>query len=369
MPFDQLDRRQLRMRPLSERHNRAHIERDAVRPGDARRALDESARRSVAQTAEGIVAARRAGRRVMLAFGAHAIKNGLGPVLIHLMERGWLTHLATNGAGIIHDWEFAFLGASSEDVRANIAAGTFGAWEETGFYLNLAILLGAYRGLGYGESVGAMIENESLEIPSRESLLAELKAAAGEKPFPETAAAAADMLSVLDRFNIAAGRMDIPHPFKRYSVQAAAHRLGLPLTGHPMIGQDIIYIHPLNCGAAIGRAGLRDFLTFARGVSELSGGVYLSVGSAVMSPMIFEKSMAMAQNLALQAGRRIEGHLMVVVDLAESNWDWERGEPPEDHPDYYLRYYKTFHRMGGEVLYARADNRDFLLGLCAQLGR
>ena len=362
MPFDRLDRRRLRFRPLSERVNRVNIERDAVQPDQQPRALSESARAVVGETAERIKAARQRGRPVILTFGAHTIKNGLAPVLIRLMERGWLTHLATNGAGIIHDWEFAYQGESSEYVGANVAAGTFGAWEQTGHYLNLALLVGAYEGLGYGESVGSMIEDEALDIPPRDRLVAEIEQAVRGSPASE-AGGAADLLWTMDEFGLKPGRMSIPHPFKRYSVQAAAYRLAIPLTGHPMIGHDIIYLHPLSNGAAIGRTGVRDFLAFAREVSDLSDGVYLSVGSAVMSPMVFEKSMSMAQNLALQQGRRVEGHFIVVVDLAESSWDWGKGEPPETHPDYYLRYYKTFHRMGGELRYACADNRDFLLAL------
>jgi hypothetical protein len=142
----------------------------------------------------------------------------------------------------------------------------------------------------------------------------------------------------------------------------------VPFTGHPMFGHDIIYCHPLNCGAAIGRTAERDFLTFADSVSRLDGGVYLSIGSAVMSPMIFEKSFSMAQNLYLQQGRRIESHFMVVVDLAKALWDWQKdGEPPPDNPVYYLRYCKTFSRMGGTMRYLAADNRDFLLILLHKL--
>jgi len=367
MPYDQLDRRRLTLRPLGERTNRVVIERDAVRPGQEPGELSESAEAVVVEAARRVKAAREAGRPVVIAFGAHAIKNGLGPVLIHMMERGWLTHLATNGAGIIHDWELAYLGESSEHVAENVATGTFGAWEETGYYLNLALLVGAYRGLGYGESIGAMIEDQVLEVPPREHLVQEARGDLRERPVPERAAAAADLLWAMDRFEVPAGRVTVPHPYRRYSPQATAYRLGIPFTGHPMIGQDIIYIHPLSHGGAIGRTGMRDFLTFARVVAELSGGVYLSIGSAVMSPMIFEKSMSMAQNLARQLGRRVEGHFIVVVDLQPSSWDWDGGEPPESHPDYYLRFYKTFHRMGGEVRYAQADNRDFLLALCREL--
>ena len=131
-----------------------------------------------------------------------------------------------------------------------------------------------------------------------------------------------------------------------------------------MFGHDIIYCHPMNCGAAIGRTAERDFLAFAYNVNRLDGGVYLSVGSAVMSPMVFEKSLAMAQNLHRQHGQRITNHFIVVVDLAASSWDWQTdGEPPMDNPAYYLRYCKTFSRMGGQMRYVTADNRDFLLNL------
>jgi hypothetical protein len=135
-----------------------------------------------------------------------------------------------------------------------------------------------------------------------------------------------------------------------------------------MFGHDIIYTHPANHGAAIGRVALRDFLTYAEQVHQLEGGVYLSVGSAVMSPMVFEKSLSMSQNLELQEGRKITNHHMVIVDLAESSWDWQKdGEPPTNNPAYYLRFCKTFSRMGGTMRYACADNRDFLLTLLQEL--
>ncbi|MCX7017240.1 MAG: hypothetical protein NTW86_32530, partial [Candidatus Sumerlaeota bacterium] len=233
------------------------------------------------------------------------------------------------------------------------------------YYINLAINVGAHEGKGYGESVGVMIETEGLDIPAAEALEGRILDTA--RTDPGRAAASADLLSIVRQFRLPAGRMAIAHPWKRYSVQAAAYRLGVPLTGHPMFGHDIIYNHPMNHGASIGRAAQRDFLSFAESVSRIDGGVYLSVGSAVMSPMIFEKSLSMAQNLAIQAGRYIDHHHIVIVDLAESKWDWGQGEPPMDHPDYYLRYYKTFHRMGGTLRYLSADNRDFLLALCQAL--
>ena len=102
-------------------------------------------------------------------------------------------------------------------------------------------------------------------------------------------------------------------------------------------------------------------------MSNLDGGVYMSIGSAVMSPMIFEKSLSMAQNVALGQGKRIDDFFLLVVDLARSDWDWSQGEPPEENPAYYLRYNKSFSRMGGTMRYLQADNRDFLLSLLHEL--
>ena len=134
----QLDRTRLRIHRLAERPNQIEIVRDAVFPGSNPKPLSLVAAKSLAECVTKIRAAREAGRPVILAFGAHTIKNGLAPVLIQLIEQGWVTLLATNGAGIIHDWEFSFQGLSSEDVRANVDQGQFGMWEETGFNLNLA---------------------------------------------------------------------------------------------------------------------------------------------------------------------------------------------------------------------------------------
>ena len=149
----------------------------------------------------------------MLAFGAHTVKNGLAPVLIALMEEGWLTHLATNGAGIIHDWEFAFQGRSSEDVRENVKLGEFGLWEETGFNINLALIVGAYEGLGYGESVGKMISREGLQIPDI-SILYDI-AIKTMKSDPGLSAAAIDLAGVINRFSLSPGFMVIKHPYKK----------------------------------------------------------------------------------------------------------------------------------------------------------
>lgn len=366
MPFPQFDRFAVRMKPLSERFNKFQIETRAIDPSSPPPAVDASTAEGVQFLIERVRSARRNGRPVMCALGAHSIKNGLGPVLARFIELGWFTHLATNGAGIIHDWEFSFLGSSSEDVEGNTARGEFGNWQETGYYINLALVVGAFEGLGYGESIGSMIEQERLVIPSEDDLVGAVRDSIQSDP--ERAAAAADLLWAVRRFELAPGVLTVPHPWKRFSAQAAAFRQGVPFTGHPMIGHDIIYNHPMNHCASLGRCAERDFLAYAQNVSQLDGGVYLSIGSAVMSPMIFEKSLSISQNLALQRGEKIENHSIFVADLADSPWDWSQGEPPEQNPAYYLRYNKTFSRMGGTMRYLRADNRALLLNLLHGLG-
>jgi hypothetical protein len=369
------DRERIEFRPLSERKNKLDIERDIVEPDSFEPILSPEAREDVASAASEIRAARSRGAAVILAFGAHTIKDGLSRVLARLMEGGWVSHFATNGAGVIHDWEFAYQGRSGEDVKRYVAEGQFGIWEETGFYLNLALAVGAWRGMGYGESVGAMIAEDGLELPAEYLLSAAIRAGAEAAVGPAgdaaltRAAAAADLLALMRRRGLAVGRVAIAHPCKRYSLVAAAYSAGVPFTCHPMFGHDIIYAHPMSLGAAVGRTAEPDFLSFADSISRIEGGVYLSVGSAVMSPMIFEKSLSMARNAARREGRRIEDFSIHVVDLARSTWDWASGaEPAQDDPAYYLRYCKTFSRMGGRMSYATADNRSWLVALLAELG-
>lgn len=366
MPYPKFDRDKLHIKSLQERHNKVFIEKDHVPPSREPAGLSGNDYALVAEAASRIRTARSKGRSVMLTFGAHTIKNGMAPTLIALMKGGWITHLAANGAGIIHDWEFAFQGKSSEDVRENVRHGQFGIWQETGFYINLALVAGAYQGLGYGESVGKMIHEEGLEIPEPDVLYQE--AGLEMKNHPARAAAALDFVSVIRHFSLKPGFMAIPHPFRKYSAQAQAYAMGIPFTGHPMFGHDIIYTHPMNHGAALGRTAQNDFLSYTNSVANLEDGVYLSIGSAVMSPMIFEKALSMVQNIEIQNKRHIDNHYILVVDLARNEWDWQHdGEPPQDHPAYYLRYCKTFNRMGGSMRYLSADNRDFLLALCHEL--
>ena len=364
--YSVFDREQLEIRPLNERKNKVVIDRDAVLSWQKPKILSDECNALIGKTAARIQSAREKKSSVMLTFGAHTIKNCMAPTLIELMQHGWLTHLATNGAGIIHDWEIAFQGQTCEDVRANVDRGRFGIWEETGRYINLAILIGAYENLGYGESVGKMIACEGLQIPETYTLYNIARECMESEP--DRAAASIELAGVIKQFNLKTGFLSIPHPWKHFSVQAQAYNLGIPFTGHPMFGHDIIYTHPMNHGAAIGRTALTDFLRYAASVANLEDGVYMSVGSAVMSPMIFEKSLSMSQNLKIKEGKHIDNHYLLVVDITESDWDWQNnGEPPMDHSAYYLRFCKTFYRMGGEMHYLTSDNRDFLLSLSQKL--
>jgi hypothetical protein len=360
------DREKMEYYPLRSRDSKVNISTTALKPETSASPIGKSESEKIDSIAGEIRESRKNKKPVILAFGAHAIKNGLSLILSALIEEGWVTHLATNGAGVIHDWEFAYQGLSSEDVRSNVKQGKFGTWEETGLYINLALAAGAYNGLGYGESLGAMISTGELVIPSQNDLMSLIQ---GDNPATELwqRAAAADFLELILSEKLSPGPLKINHPFADYSIQARAFTAGIPFTSHPMFGHDIIYTHRANRGAALGRCAQKDFLAFTDSVSRLEGGVYLSVGSAVMSPMIFEKALSMARNAAQKEDRIIKNCPIHVVDLQKQTWDWSQGEPPADNPAYYLRFMKTFNRMGCPADYTSMDNRTFLHHLYKRL--
>jgi hypothetical protein len=211
---------------------------------------------------DAIVTAKRAGKAIVWGLGAHVLKTGLSPVLVDLMARGFVSAIATNGAGVIHDFEIALSGGTSEDVDATLGPGTFGMAEETGTQLNRAINDGVAAGLGLGQSIGKYLE--------------------AAKP-----------------------------PFAQISVAATAWRLQLPLTVHVAIGTDIIHMHPLASGAAIGEGSLRDFKYFVSSVARLEHGVFLNCGSAVVLPEVFLKAVAIARN----EGRSLDGLTTVNLDF------------------------------------------------------
>jgi hypothetical protein len=300
-----------------------------------------------------------------LMYGAHLIKNGAMAIVNSLIERGWITHLATNGAGTIHDWELAFLGRTEENVKKNVAMGSFGTWDETGRNLHLALLSGALRGEGYGRSLGRFIAEDGTSLPAKNELEKVLR----DQPLHPLAPAQAELLQAMHIHQLPSGRIDIKHPWKQTSILAQAFRHNVPFTVHPGIGYDIIATHPMFNGAAIGRAAAFDFRLFSTAVEKLDGGVVLSVGSAIMAPQVFEKSISCVNNLRLQSNRPIvRDHAFYVVDIQDGgNWDWSKGEPPKNNPAYYLRFCKSFSRMGGTMEYVQCDNVLFLHHLLAML--
>jgi hypothetical protein len=360
-----LDLAKVKVYPLAERKSLSSIDTLLVDPNRPEQPCSPEVSAIIANCIEKIVAARKQNASVILMYGAHLIKNGVMPIVISLIERGWITHLATNGAGTIHDWELAFLGRTEESVRQNVSTGTFGTWDETARYIHLSLLAGALKNEGYGRSLGRFIVENGVTLPTVEELEKSLR----DEPRNSLAAARAELLQAMLAHKLPAGRMEVKHRWADTCILGQAFRHNVPLTVHPGIGYDIISNHPIFNGAAIGRAGGLDYKLFGRAVEQLDGGVVLSVGSAIMAPQVFEKSISCVNNLRLQAGRSIvRNHTIYVVDIQDGgNWDWSKGEPPKDNPAYYLRFCKSFARMGGEMCYAQCDNVAFLHNLLRRL--
>jgi len=352
-----LDLSRLKVLPLAERDSMAAIDEVLIDPASPPTDCTSAQRAQIAQCAANLRAARGKGAGVLLIYGAHLVKNGAHKILDRLMAGDWLTHLATNGAGVIHDWEWAHHGRSTESVRANVATGTFGAWDETGRNIHLALLAGAPRGEGFGQSIGRFIEEDGTTLPDPATLEA--------NPTP----ANAELLAAMRAHDLATGRHEVTHPWKQTSVLASAFRHGVTLTVHPGIGYDIISNHPMFNGAVLGRAADLDYRLFGGAVETLDHGAVLSVGSAIMGPQVFEKSLSCVNNLRLQDGREIvQNHTIHVIDIQDGgNWDWTQGEPPKDNPAYYLRFCKSYARMGGTMHYHQCDNTTFLHHLLNEL--
>lgn len=364
-----LDLKKVKVLPLASRRSLSDIKNILVDPAKPPHPLSREITARLDDCSRKILAARERGASVILFYGAHLVKNGAHRIVNELVERGWITHLATNGAGTIHDWELSFLGRTEESVRENVATGTFGTWDETGRNIHIALMAGATRGEGYGQSLGRFIEEDGVTLPET----AELEKALRDAPSHPLSPARAELLRAMVGHNLPGGRINVAHPHKKTSLLANAFRCRTPFTVHPGIGYDIIANHPMFRGAVIGRAADIDFRTLGGSIEKLDGGVVLSVGSAIMAPQVFEKSISCVNNLRLQAGRTIvQDHTFYVVDIQDGgNWDWSKGEPPKDNPAYYLRFCKSFARMGGTMNYAQCDNVAFLhnlLGLL-QLGR
>jgi hypothetical protein len=306
MPYPLFDRSRLRLRPLAEREH--DLDLSVLLPLDA--PLPPYDHPALPVIGTRLASARRGGRARILLMGAHVLRAGVSRYVIDLMGRGLLTHVGMNGAGPIHDWEFALVGATTESVARYIRTGEFGLWEETG-RMNGVIRAGAAAGLGLGEALGRAI-------------------------------------------------LEGPFPHKDVSVLAAAARLGVPVTVHVGVGYDILHEHP-NCdGAALGAASYQDFLALAASVEKLEGGVMLNFGSAVMGPEVYLKALAMARNVAHQEGRVIRHFTTAVFDLVPLDGD-ARKQAAKTDPRYYFRPWKTILVRtvadGGESFYLRGDHR------------
>ncbi|HWC89302.1 MAG TPA: hypothetical protein VG433_06600 [Pirellulales bacterium] len=361
MDVKPLDLSKLRVLPLANRQSLTRADDILLDPDRPPKVCPPAVAALIDDCAQRIVAARRRDASVMLIYGAHLLRNGTARILERMMAGGWLTHLATNGAGTIHDWEYAWFGASTESVEMNVAQGTFGTWHETATNIHLALMAGALEGLGYGRSLGKFIHEDGATLPTTD----ELTAAITSQPRHPLTAARADLLRAMTEQGWPAGRVKVEHRWKQASIIGQAFRHGVPVTVHPGIGYDIISNHPVFNGAAIGRAAEWDFKLFGGSVAGLEGGVAMSVGSAIMGPQVFEKSVSCVNNLRLQGGQSVlDNHAIYVVDLQDGGgWDWSQGEPPKTNAAYYLRFCKSFSRMGGLMHYLQCDNAAFIHNL------
>ena len=271
--------------PVRERHNLVTIDNLAAPGVDP---VPEWGAPAFSELVDRIVDARRNGRPVIWSMGAHVIKNGLSRYIIDLMKRGLITHVCSNGAGSIHDFELSFLSGTSEDVPTAIADGSFGMWEETGRWMNEALQAGARKGLGYGESLAVCME---------------------ENP---------------DRF-----------PYREDCVLFQAYRNSVPATYHIAIGTDIIHQHPIVDFAAIGATSGVDFRRLCHSVAHLDGGVFLNFGSSVIGPEVFLKALSIARNLGYPTFRITTANFDL-IDVGNDHEDFGYQDPL-----YYYRPLKN----------------------------
>ena len=305
----QFDRSRLIVKPLAERVHDLSISSllplEAMPSGLAPR--DEQILRELGTR---LVAAKQRGAARLLLMGAHVIRAGVARQLIDMMERGYITHIGMNGAGPIHDYELALIGATCESVAKYIRSGEFGLWRETG-QINDVVAHGAAEGMGLGEAIGKAI---------------------WEGDFPN----------------------------KQTSVLARAYQLGVPVTVHIGMGYDILHEHPNFDPAAFGVASYRDFLSVCDTVTRLEGGVFLCCGSAVMGPEVYLKALSMARNTAHQRGEHIRRFTTAAFDLIPIEGDLQT-EAPKSNPQYYYRPWKTILVRtvadGGESFYVCGDHR------------
>lgn len=308
------NRANLNVKPLSERKHELNF--SVVRQLDTRRILDVS--KKIYTVAKCLVHAKKRGSARILMMGGHVVRAGVQNYLIDLMRRGYISCLAMNGSGMIHDFEFALIGATTESVAKYIGEGQFGLWKETGILND--IINEAYKKdniIGMGESVGRAIAQGNF-------------------------------------------------PHKDISLLANGYELQIPITIHVGIGYDIIHEHP-NCdGAATGALSCNDFLRFVSVVQSVEGGVVMNFGSAVMAPEVFLKALSMARNVAHQHRKTIKRFTTLVCDLYDLPDDYNK-EPHKDSPAYYFRPWKTMLVRtvsdGGKSFYIKGKHTDTIPAL------
>jgi len=307
MPFPMFDRSQLKIRPLGERINDLNYE--VVKTLDAPVPPFNSP--DIEAVSDAIVKAHTIGAPVIMLMGAHVIRKGNANYIIDLMERKIITHIGMNGAGVIHDYEFAKIGATTESVAHYIKVGQFGLWKETG-EINDVVTQAYLDGLGLGEAIGKAIEEQQFA-------------------------------------------------YRRSSIFAAGYRLHVPVTVHVAIGQDILHEHPNMNGAAYGETSYRDFLIFTQSITGLQSGVFLNYGTQVMGPEVYLKALAMARNVAIQKGKEINQFTTAVFDLVDLGEDLHN-EASKNTARYYFRPYKTILvrtvQDGGTSYYIRGSHEE-----------
>jgi len=308
------DKTALKIKPLREREHNLDLgsilSLKAISPDRVPNAMQ--------QVGSQIVKSRQRNAPTILMMGAHVIRSGVQRYIIDLMERGYIQCLTMNGSGIIHDYEFSKIGATTESVEKYIKTGEFGLWDETG-HLN-DIINNSYsenKSLGLGQAIGRAILREKL-------------------------------------------------PHQNISLLALASKLDIRATVHVGIGYDIIHQHP-NCnGASTGALSYNDFLRFARVIQSLEGGVVMNFGSSIMAPEVFLKALSMARNVAIQTGRLISNFSTLVCDLHNLPENFTK-EPSRDSAAYFFRPWKTMLVRtvadGGKSFYVKGQHRETIPAL------
>ena len=313
MPYPAVDLTKIKTYPLVKKQNLMSVE-DLIHPSTHFKSVDLP---DLSEVSTRIVAARRNGQPVIFMFGGHLIQKGLAPLVIDLLNRGVVTHLASNGAATIHDFEIAYQGHTNKDVLKVFEEGSLGVAEETGFRMNQAIRQGASQGLGLGESLGRSIA-EDPRLPYRES-----------------------------------------------SVLYVAYKLGIPYTVHIAIGTDIINQHPMVDFAATGWAAGQDFKIFTKTVSDLGGGVFCNFGSSAIGSDMFLKAISIARNL----GYTVKNFTTASFDLVPLE-DY-RKSVSEDEPNYYYSHRENNDNrpvaLGGRSFHINGDFRDTIPTLYHQV--